>query len=1021
MVDIPLGLRRAFETQDCVLFVGAGVGCYFKTPQGKCAPNGRELCKSLSDHFGVDFQGNCNLPQVSEIVELRKGRKELETFIHKQLCDLSPDQTFRWITSIRWKAIYTTNYDNCIERAYKLTPKPIQNPVSFSITSDVRSFQPIIDVPIYHIHGYFFSDQNPNIIVTRSDYAKFKERRRMLFESLKRELATSTFLYIGYGNADPNWETLLEETLQEFFPSTLPQSYRVDPFADPLDVEILQSKNIMTLKCPFDEFVSSVSTFTDSLDTAPDVLSNLKKQVPLDLQPNFESAPIPLSRLLASWEYVNQAQFNETSNLFSFLKGDSPNWALIANSEYFERDIQGDIYDVLLDFATSSKTSPSVCILLGPAGYGVSTLLKVFSIQIVKESAGAVFKLRIGASVLEGDIEFASSLFPNVFFVVDDAADFAFDLERCVHLLRESKKRAMFLLGDRLNEWHQRPNRPRGQEFLIEPLSDNEINRLLDFLTKFNSLNKLENFPRDIQFSVVKERHKKELLVTMREATENNNFDAIIESEYRGIGDDFSRQFYLYICCFYQHGALLRDSLLADLLGNPLPELYKRTETSTEGIISYECIDANKGYYAARARHHKIAAVVWERCGEVAQKESIILKIINSLNLNYGIDAHAFELLVRSDRIVDCLRRLEDRIAFFDFASKKDPTSPYVRQHYARMLSRSGQHQLALTQIENAIRNDQTVRVLFHTKGKILSELALSADSIEIGRKYLIQAESCFNRGISMSDRDEYNFESLASLYFEWSRRLQDKESSEATEYLSKAEEIISLGLRTVRNRESLWVLSSKIQNYLGNTPESIASLETAVRERSGCVVARFVLARAYREKGQPEEALRVLEPIIKSNSDEFRAIIQYSLALLESGESYKNAAAVLELGSLYGLSDPRFIATYGGVLFLDGEFTRADTVFENSVKRAIPADEMYAIHFKPFDSQEPSRPFTLSAEVISVKPGYSILQPDHYPKIICQASKYRGTLMKRGIKVHFSLVFSAKGPVALHPVLLDP
>lgn len=1017
MVDIPLALLNSIETQNCVLFVGAGVGCHFKSSDGAFAPTGPELCKLLCDKFSIPYRSDYSLAKIAEFIEIKKkGRKELESFLSSTLSRLDPDETFKWITSVRWKSIYTTNYDNCIERTYQLCSNPLQNPISFSVTSDIRQYQPIIDVPIFHIHGYLLSGTVPNIIITKSDYANFRYRRQMLFNSLKAEMATASILYIGYSNSDYNWEILLAETLEDFYPNSLPQSYRVDPFSDDMDIEILQGKNINTLKCSFNEFVTSISALTVSSFTTDTILNSFKKNVPPDLLPKYESAPIPMTRLLNSWEYVNQAKFSESPNFDNFIKGDAPNWSLIANGKYFERDIESELYDSILDYATTSKSVPTVSIVLGSAGYGTSTLLKILAVKTVIEGAGAVLALRPGAQILEGDIEYAASIFPCVFFIVDNAADFSSAIERAVHMLRESKKGAFFLLGDRLNEWHQSPNRPRGQEFQIEPLSDNEINRLLDFLGHYNALNKLDNLPRDIQFSIVKERHQKELLVVMREAMENNNFDAIIESEYRGIGDDFSKNAYLYVCSFYQHGALIRDTMLSELLNVDIVKLYENIKTTTEGIIVFECVDAARGHYAARARHHKIATVVWERCVESGQKEDVIKNTIKKLNLNYGLDAHAFELFVRSDRIVDCIRNLEGRINFFEQASKMDPTSPYVLQHYARMLSRSGQQKLALDQIGNAINKDKTVRVLYHTKGKILSELALNADSIDLGRKYLIQAEGCFNSGIALNKRDYYSFESLASLYYDWSRKLSDQDQGEAADYLSKAEETISLGLQTVLNKESLWILSSKIQSYLGNTPKSISSLENAVRTHSSYIIARYILACFYRQNKRPKDALLILESVIKSNTNEFRAFVEYALALLDNGEPYKKAATILELSTLYGMSDPRYISVYGGVLFLDGNFGEAEKVFERSMKHNFPANELYEIHFKPLDPLDKTKILSLTGEVITVKSGFSLIQPDGYPRIICHASKYRGTMMRQGMRVSFVLGFCAKSPIALYP-----
>ena len=81
----------------------------------------------------------------------------------------------------------------------------------------IRAFE----VPIYHLHGALFGLDKPNIIITEDDYAKFSEPRRMLFELLKKEFATSTILYVGYANQDPNWKQLLTEISEEFYPSEI--------------------------------------------------------------------------------------------------------------------------------------------------------------------------------------------------------------------------------------------------------------------------------------------------------------------------------------------------------------------------------------------------------------------------------------------------------------------------------------------------------------------------------------------------------------------------------------------------------------------------------------------------------------------------------------------------------------------------------------------------------------------------------------------------------------------------------
>ena len=190
----------------------------------------------------------------------------------------------------------------------------------------------------------------------------------------------------------------------------------------------------------------------------------------------------------------------------------------------------------------------------------------------------------------------------------------------------------------------------------------------------------------------------------MREATEGDSFDAILEDEFRGIENVIAQKLYLTVCCFYQHGAYLRDALMAELMDIPLVQLFDEVKDALEGVVFYDLIDEDEGSYVARARHRIIAEIVWNRCGEAGDREDILQRALSSLNLNYKSDNDAFEYFVRSDQTVDAIRSLDEKIRFFEVACRKDPTSPYVQQHFARMLTRAEKPELALSQIERAIK-----------------------------------------------------------------------------------------------------------------------------------------------------------------------------------------------------------------------------------------------------------------------------------------------------------------------------
>lgn len=1011
MEDLPLPLRHAMEAGECVLFIGSGIGHYYKNGDGDALPDGEGLAKNIANHFSIDVTGDYELSKIAKIVEIRKkGRQELVAHLKSLMIPTVPDENVQWLTKIKWKAIFTTNYDRGIETAYDKTATSKQNPIVISTTSDLEQFDPRFDIPIYHLHGLLF-DKDPNIIITDDDYSKFSDKRKMLFELLKKEFITSTIIYIGYSNRDPNWKLLIHEIETEFYPKELPQSFRISPNPDPLDTEILSEKNITNIDLKFHEFVAIASANIEEIED-DDGITKKYPNVPLDLRPSLERNPAPTVRLLSSWEYVNQADFSIAPNTKRFLDGDTANWALIGNGIYFERDLEEDLYDDLLDHVTSTKRRTKTNILLAPAGYGTTTLLMTMAVKLVKDRACNVFRLKPGRKVIEGDVLFAESIFgEKTCFIIDHAADHKSSLSLVLQRFREDKKHSLILLGERLNEWRQTIDVIHGKEYLIDALSDPEINRLLDFLGSQGALNKLEPLDRELQFNSIKKNYEKELLVAMREATEGLEFDAILENEFRGIDGDLPKQAYLTVCCFSLNGIFVRDSLLAELLNLDVIDLYDKTSKQTEGIIIYEEVDESRGEFGARTRHRSIAEVVWERCGIQYNKGEILKNIIDRLNLNYYLDVRAFDLLYQSDKLVDSINSLDEKIRFFEKACKKDPDSPYVRQHFARMLIREKSYELALSQIENAISIDKGSRILYHTKGLILARMAFERDSDSVALKRLHQSENSYRKALNMNTRDPYCYQGLAKLYLQWAERTTD--NSESLDYLSKAEDIIGEGLRNCRNRDKLWIESAKVQEFIGNHPGYIMNLERAVSEFPDSIVPRYILGRTYRREKKYKEAIDTLKPVIKNHPNEFRSFVEYALAKYYDGAPYDECISVLRLSTLYGYSDPRFISVLGGLLFINKEYSDADRVFSESTNRRFTITESTRIEFRPFKSIE-GEPYKISGKVVNVKPGYARIESNGLPAPIhCPGSKYRGLTMKKGLIVSFHLCFNARGPVS--------
>jgi tetratricopeptide (TPR) repeat protein len=219
-------------------------------------------------------------------------------------------------------------------------------------------------------------------------------------------------------------------------------------------------------------------------------------------------------------------------------------------------------------------------------------------------------------------------------------------------------------------------------------------------------------------------------------------------------------------------------------------------------------------------------------------------------------------------------------------------------------------------------------------------------------------------------------------------------------------------------NRDGLWIESARIQQILGNEPSQLRALETAVLLTPGSIIARYLLGRAYRKSNRYSDAIRILDPVIKNHHEEFRAFVEYATCLLQERHSYSEIAQTLRLSSLYGMSDPRYLAMLGGMLYLSKEFSEAKKVFEESLRQNFTANEINTIQFIPPDPDNLLKEYQLPGTVVTVKPGYSMIESHEFPTILCPGSKYGGLNMEKGLKVVFTIGFCAKGPIALRPQL---
>ncbi|WP_312645164.1 SIR2 family protein [Hydrogenoanaerobacterium sp.] len=978
-------------------------------------PDGKKLAKMIADNFLLPDVEEYSLTDVASYVEIKKnGRKELTNYIRRILADAIPDDSMKWIPSIRWKAIYTTNYDDTIQKAYNACKAPAQEYKTITHITEYDDFDNTHIVPIIHLHGSLFDGENiDNIIISQEDYVNYAQRRKSLFNLLQHCFVKNCVLFSGYSHNDPNFHTILADIAKEIYPNTIRKSYRIDPYTNDVNMAILANRNIETLKNSFSEFVTVAKSQLELRVALTITEKEAKSIIPQDFWSLLDSSIVPLNRFFNAWDYVNQPRLSGKTDIFNFVRGNKASWDIILQNKYFSRILEETLVYQMLEYATEKKDKVNVCTITGAAGYGITTLMMIIASKVVQEKLGQAFFMRDGKKLNEGDIFFA---YENrlddakCFFFIDNAADHNNDINRIIKLSREQDKNVAFILGDRQNELASKGMLGKGDIHYIEPLCDIEIEALIGFLDSNQELNKLQYLQRDDQIASIRKNYNRELLVTIREATEGKSFDAIIQDEYHGINDPFSQEAYKLIACLHQFDVQVRMELLTSILDTELTDFYKRTKNYLKGVIIYDLYNAENSVYVARTRHRLIAQIVWDNCIMKSEKEVILNNILTKINITHYLDRKVFERLYRSDKLIDALPSLDSRMRFFNAACSIDPDNPYIRQHYARMLVRNEHDETALSTIEMAIKMDGSIRVLYHTKGYVLQQMAMRASTLEMGRKRVAQSEDAYQITMRLNDKDPYVYQGLGALYIDWAKKTDD--INEETLYLSKAEDVLTTGLKKVYDKEAIWVELSKIDEYLDNTPGQIKKLKQAVALAPESPFANFLLGKTYSLHGEYDKAIKIFQPIFQSRPQEYRSSMEYAKAkvLKDNGsqESIREAIAILQQSTLNGYSDAYFIATLGGLLYLDKQFSESESVFQEARKR-----EIQYISLPLFIPQKWNISSVFSANVKYVGGGYSFILLDGYSEVHCPYSKINEVIMKTGMSIRVNLKFNIKGPIA--------
>lgn len=272
-MNIPQELVSELCIDNVVLFVGAGIS------QGAGLPGWLDLIQPLAERVEYSLPANHRLITSEHLLRAaqyfvnQKGRNALGTYLQQKLdtTQINLNEPLRLVACLPISTIYTTNYDDLLERALHEANRsvaPVITPVQLAHVSSGR-------VCLVKMHGTL--EQPETLVITLSDYNQYFRTHALIAQKLSTSLIDKTFLFIGYGLNDYNFNQIhgqIEFDLHEYGR----RAYAVMFNANPQDVEDLRRRNIEVISLAGDSIEERNQTLAEWLQLLMSQIEQMPKK-----------------------------------------------------------------------------------------------------------------------------------------------------------------------------------------------------------------------------------------------------------------------------------------------------------------------------------------------------------------------------------------------------------------------------------------------------------------------------------------------------------------------------------------------------------------------------------------------------------------------------------------------------------------------------------------------------------------------------------------------------------------------
>lgn len=590
-------LCRHLAPENAILIFGAGASI----PSG--GPSGPQLADSLSEQFGIGKDLGLSLTDLSTLIERRCSRRELVEFICRKVEKLQPTGGLLNIPLFGWASIFTTNYDDLVEKAFKRSGIPL---TVYSSNYDFQASGETNGQSLFKFHGTIWKDeslgQKERMVITEPDFDKVEDYRGVLYRRLADFLYSKSVLIVGNSLNDPDLRRLVDDALRAKSTQGAPGKIYLFVYTKNIDLaEIYESRGVSVCFGSVDDLAFSLLKASPSEQLVLSVTNDV-----LDVTPSLHSSTISVRT------HLN----NEAGNLTKMFNGRAASLGDIRSGWTFERDVVAHIETQII-----SENGKPFVLMLGAAGVGKTS------------AARSVLHLLDARDIPcwehKGDFELDDNAWMQVnnelgkggqigVLFIDDAHNHLRQLNRLIERLVNSEKHCLGLIiasskahwNPRIKSAHLYPN---ATTYELSKLSDVELIRLLDLLDHRPEVRALVEsrflgYSRTQRLDRLRQRCDSDMFVCLKNIFGYQSIDQIILEEFNSLSDEL-QEVYKQVGGMQAIGVRVHREIVRRITGLEANQV-SRTLDDLDGIIEEYEVNRKQGIYGWRLRHQIISLLI---------------------------------------------------------------------------------------------------------------------------------------------------------------------------------------------------------------------------------------------------------------------------------------------------------------------------------------------------------------------------------------------------------------------------